>query len=115
MKRYLLEYLILTKVNWMKWKRKIIIVNVIEIGQFDNEKKFNLIYIFEPNSKPDFEELMNNMKQIGVKNFFDELKFKGKDPIILKNNSGNILGYIYQYSEELNRENNVNDSIEGDE
>ena len=55
------------------------------------------------------------MKQIGVKNFFDKLKFKGKDPIILKNNSGNILGYIYQYLEELNRENNVNDSIEGDE
>ena len=55
------------------------------------------------------------MKQIGVKNFFDELKFKGKDPIILKNKSGNILGYIYQYLEELNRENNVNDSFEGDE
>ena len=68
---------------------------VIEVGNFDEEKKFNLMYILVINSDKDFKICLDIMKQIGIKNYFDCLIFNDRKIVTLED-----YGYIYRYYEQ---------------
>ena len=71
---------------------------VFEVGVLDEGKKFNIKYLLLFNSENGFKHHLGNMKNIGFKNYFENLVFNKQSYITLESN--NILdygGYIYKY------------------
>ena len=86
---------------------------VIEVGNLNEEQKFNLIYLFVINSEKEYKSNFENMIQIGIQNYFASLVFNENNIVTLTNNSNQICGFIYKYSEDNKAiiNNNINISI----
>ena len=78
---------------------------VVEIGKFDDEKKFNLIYIIICDKEEDFYINMKILEDMNVKDFFNSIHF----------NENNLMGleapnsFIYRYTKDLNTNYNINE------
>ena len=88
---------------------------VIEVGNLDKEKKFNLIYILVFNTKRDFEHNRKSIKDMGMTNFLQTINFQNDKVMTLESANSNINpnefgGYIYKYSQDaINNNTNNND------
>ena len=79
---------------------------VFEVGRFNEDKKFILMYLMIFNSVKDYKSNFEIMKDIGTKNYFDSLIFNDQNIIALEdNNAGNIGGYIYRYYQKSKDDN----------
>ena len=80
---------------------------IIEVGNFDEEQKFNLIYLIVFNSKRECNNGIDIMQQFGFKNYFNFIKFNRQNIANLYiDELGKINGYIYSYSEIKNDSSN---------
>ena len=80
---------------------------IIEVGNFDEEQKFNLIYLIVFNSKRECNNGIEIMQQFGFKNYFNFIKFNRQNIANLYiDELGKINGYIYSYSEIKNDSSN---------
>ena len=80
---------------------------IIEVGNFDEEQKFNLIYLIVFNSKRECNNGIDIMQQFGFKNYFNFIKFNRQNIANLYiDELGKINGYIYYYSEIKNDSSN---------
>ena len=80
---------------------------IIEVGNFDEEQKFNLIYLIVFNSKRECNNGIDIMQQFGFKNYFNFIKFNRQNIANLYiDELGKINGYIYYYSEIKNDNSN---------
>ena len=80
---------------------------IIEVGNFDEEQKFNLIYLIVFNSKRECNNGIDIMQQFGFKNYFNFIKFNRQNIANLYiDELGKINGYIYYYSEIKNNSSN---------
>ena len=76
---------------------------IIEVGNFDEEQKFNLIYLIVFNSKKECNNGIDIMQQFGFKNYFNFIKFNKQNIANLYiDELGKINGYIYLYSKNKN-------------
>ena len=80
---------------------------IIEVGNIDEEQKFNLIYLIVFNSKRECNNGIDIMQQFGFKNYFNFIKFNRQNIANLYiDELGKINGYIYYYSEIKNDSSN---------
>ena len=80
---------------------------IIEVGNFDEEQKFNLIYLIVFNSKRECNNGIDIMQQFGFKNYFNFIKFNRQNIANLYiDELGKINGYIYCYAEIKNDSSN---------
>ena len=80
---------------------------IIEVGNFDEEQKFNLIYLIVFNSKRECNNGIDIMQQFGFKNYFNFIKFNRQNIANLYiDELGKINGYIYYYAEIKNDSSN---------
>ena len=80
---------------------------IIEVGNFDEEQKFNLIYLIVFNSKRECNNGIDIMQQFGFKNYFNFIKFNRQNIANLYiDELGKINGYIYYCSEIKNDSSN---------
>jgi len=86
---------------------------VIEVGNLNEEKKFNLIYLFIFNSNNDYISNFQMMRTIGINNYLTSLIFNDQNIVLLEgsNSMGGNCGYIFKYSENSNINNNINEEI----
>ena len=84
---------------------------VVEVGNLDEQKKFNLIYLIVCDSLRDYQNNLNKIREI--KNFFETLSFDEQNIVTLTDdNTHKIVGYIFKYSEDKNVNNDINNSID---
>ena len=76
---------------------------ILEVGNFDEEQKFNLIYLIVFISKKECNNGIDIMQQFGFKNYFNFIKFNRQNIANLYfDELGKINGYIYHYSKNKN-------------
>ena len=83
--------------NYIKQSKNI----VIEVGKFDIEQKFILIYLLIYDSNGSYNYNLEIMKSLGFKSYFTSLPFDKEDVITLKGDKSEIGGYIFKYAKEI--------------
>ncbi len=84
---------------------------VIEVGNFTEEKKFNLIYLFIFNSTNDYTSNFQKMKESGINKYLASLNFNDQNIFTLNgyNSMSGNGGYIFKYSKNSNINNIINE------
>ena len=82
---------------------------IFEVGNLDKDV-FKLVYLLMFNSEKDFKYNLDLIKSVGITIFFTTLNFDAQNMVTLESyNQNSIGGYIYKYSEDINK--NINDDI----
>ena len=81
---------------------------ILEVGEIDNDNKFNLKYFLLYNTKEDFYKHFRLLSNKGIKNFFQSLNFKDSNFFLdLNDSNGQKIGEVRQYI--VNNGENIND------
>ena len=76
---------------------------VVEVGKFDKEKKFEIYYIMISESEKDFNKNMVILKELGTKDYFNNLNFNQQNIVNLEAHNS----YIYKYHQNSNMNMNI--------
>ena len=81
---------------------------ILEVGEIDNDNKFNVKYFLLYNTEQDFYKHFHLLSNKGIKNFFQSLNFKDSNIFLdLKDSNGQKIGEVRQYI--VNNGENIND------